>query len=541
MVINQVNLSFLTDEIGLVNYRLLKETHDKIIEDGHFHENNNDKALAILLFISATKPDYFHKKVNLIKFCNALPILTQSKIIKDLELNSLSDLQVNEKTIKYFQDDLLLPEKFRHRIKEKNTFDEGITHFEKPILKYKRLKKYQSDIFYSTYKYIHSTPRSRCIIQMPTGSGKTRTAMEIICEVINDTKKDVVWLANTEELCDQAYETFKEVWYFLGKIEAQAINHLRYKSKLSNKVPSFHVATIQSFNSANTDMILTKFSVNVGTLGLVVVDEAHISIAPTYKDSISSLLSQGAKLIGLTATPGRRLRGHALAIENDENYELSNFYYNKIFQIDSGDVSPIDFLRKEGVLSRAIFKSIEGSSIQQFMSDADIKKCIENKTIPKDIESLLTNDSRRSAIIFDQLVTLLNENKKILFFATSILHSKVMTTLLTMKGYNALHVDGGSGRSRSNIIDSFKTGETQILSNYGVLSTGFDDPEIDVVFMARPTNSIVLYSQIIGRGLRGPKMGGTDSCEIYTVFDNIMDLPNNNDIYNYFEDYYVND
>ena len=56
--------------------------------------------------------------------------------------------------------------------------------------------------------------------------------------------------------------------------------------------------------------------------------------------------------------------------------------------------------------------------------------------------------------------------------------------------------------------------------------------------MARKTNSIVLYSQIIGRGLRGPVIGGTDTCEIYTVFDNILDLPSNNDIYSYFEEYF---
>ena len=76
------------------------------------------------------------------------------------------------------------------------------------------------------------------------------------------------------------------------------------------------------------------------------------------------------------------------------------------------------------------------------------------------------------------------------------------------------------------------------MCNYGVLSTGFDDPQIDVVFMARPTNSIVLYSQIIGRGLRGPVIGGTDYCEIYTVFDNILDLPENNEIYSYFDEYF---
>jgi len=110
-----------------------------------------------------------------------------------------------------------------------------------------------------------------------------------------------------------------------------------------------------------------------------------------------------------------------------------------------------------------------------------------------------------------------------------------------MKGIRAAHVDGNSGSYRRSIIKAFKEGEIQVLCNYGVLSTGFDDPKIDIVFMARPTNSIVLYSQIIGRGLRGPLIGGTDTCEIYTVFDNINGLPSNEEIAEYFTEYYINE
>jgi superfamily II DNA or RNA helicase len=174
------------------------------------------------------------------------------------------------------------------------------------------------------------------------------------------------------------------------------------------------------------------------------------------------------------------------------------------------------------------------------MSKKDIDNFRLNGNLPKNILDLLTNDNKRTAIIFDQLVKLLDKGKKIIFFGTSIAHSEMIATLLTIKGYKAAHVDGNTGKYRSKIIENFKKDEIQILCNFGVLSTGFDDPTIDVVFMARKTNSIVLYSQIIGRGLRGPVIGGTDTCEIYTVFDNILDLPDNNEIYSYFEDYFVN-
>jgi superfamily II DNA or RNA helicase len=158
--------------------------------------------------------------------------------------------------------------------------------------------------------------------------------------------------------------------------------------------------------------------------------------------------------------------------------------------------------------------------------------------LPKKLEKILTNEPIRNAAIFDKLVELLNRGKKIIFFATSIEHSKLISTMLKMKGFSSAHIDGSTGQIRKTLIDRFKSNEIQILCNYGVLSTGFDEPKIDVVFMTRPTNSIVLYSQIIGRGLRGPMIGGTDFCEIYSIIDNIVDLPDNREIFNYFEDYF---
>jgi DNA repair protein RadD len=306
--------------------------------------------------------------------------------------------------------------------------------------------------------------------------------------------------------------------------------------KESNDHSFFHVCTLQSINSTDK---LTKFlneKIDLDKLKLIIVDEAHISIAPTYRNSIECLISKGAKLIGLTATPGRQLK----TVNDIDNKTLSEFYFNRLFNLKTPGDNAIDYLRNQGILSNVHFQSIEGSVLDKFLSENEIKHCRENNTIPKKIEQILTNDNRRNAIIFDNLVQLLNQGKKIIFFATSLEHSRLITSLLKLKGFKAEHVDGSTGSYRSKIIRDFRNNELQILCNYGVLSTGFDDPMIDVVFMARPTNSIVLYSQIIGRGLRGPVIGGTDTCEIYTVFDNILDLPENNDIYTYFDEYFEN-
>ena len=77
--------------------------------------------------------------------------------------------------------------------------------------------------------------------------------------------------------------------------------------------------------------------------------------------------------------------------------------------------------------------------------------------------------------------------------------------------------------------------------NYGVFSTGFDAPNIDVVFIARPTKSIVLHQQMIGRGMRGPKMGGTSEFQLYRIVDDMpeIDLADDyfTDIWKYYEEY----
>lgn len=538
MITKQLNLRYLSEHIGIDNFNLVKSSYNKIALDGHFEDHISDKDLATLLFNSSIQSDFFEKKQNLQNFIYALPILTQEKIANDLGVGSVKEINWSLKTSEYLIKDFGLDEKFA-KLKEEQKKDlQYFQLFDQPKISFKKLKEYQAQVFFETYNYISETPYARCIIQMPTGSGKTRTAMEIVCETINETNKNVLWLANTEELCDQAYFSFVEVWKFLRKRPAGVINHLRYKNTLpSLKVPFFHVASLQSFNSGDKDKKLLSYGIDPNSLELLIVDEAHISIAPTYKDTITKLCAGGTKLIGLTATPGRQLKSNQI---EDENKKLSEFYYHQKFELNTGKEMPIEYLRKKGILSNAKFISIEGSNLERILSKKELLNCIENNRIPKKIEDILTNDSSRTALIFDQLITLLKKNKKILFFGTSLNHSKLISTLINIKGFKAAHIDGETGKYRSNIIQDFKENKLQILCNYGVLSTGFDDPKIDVVFMARPTNSIVLYSQIIGRGLRGPEIGGTDTAEIYTVFDNLSDLPNNNDIYSYFDEYFIN-
>ena len=90
---------------------------------------------------------------------------------------------------------------------------------------------------------------------------------------------------------------------------------------------------------------------------------------------------------------------------------------------------------------------------------------------------------------------------------------------------------------RKKSISNFKEGKVNIIINYEILTTGFDSTNIKCVFITRPTKSVILYSQMIGRGLRGPKMGGNDTCLLIDVKENLISF-NENKAFKHFDKYW---
>ena len=160
---------------------------------------------------------------------------------------------------------------------------------------------------------------------------------------------------------------------------------------------------------------------------------------------------------------------------------------------------------------------------------------------PKFLEKLEVDDVRNAEIVIRLLRECRSKKRQsILFFGCSVKHSKFIAALLIYLEVRAAHIDGTTNlQRRRQFIDQFRSGELQVLCNYGVLSTGFDAPNTDVVCIARPTNSAVLYSQMLGRGLRGPEIGGKQSCKIIDVRDNIVGFGDADKTYRYFEDFWI--
>jgi DNA repair protein RadD len=403
---------------------------------------------------------------------------------------------------------------------------------------FKTLKDYQTLVFLEIQKRL-DPPNSRFIVQMPTGSGKTRTAMELIAAYLNgsnDNSGNVLWLAHSGELCEQAASAFVDVWSHLGTRDVllcRAWGSHRFVPPVSDR-RVFIVGGFQKLyplTRQEHDAVLKTFFKSVG---LIVVDEAHKAIAPTYSDVINSFLYGGGKVVGLTATPGRS------AIDEEQNQRLAQFFFEEMVGITAGPEGVIKQLQDRRVLAKARYDPLT-TSINYELTAGQKKHLEKFYDLPPGFLRNLGNDDVRNIEILRKLQIECDQGSKIIFFACSVEHSRFISSFLRYQGYATAHVDGEIPYSkRSKIIEDFKSGDVQVLCNFGVLSTGFDVPKIDVVFIARPTASVVLYSQMIGRGLRGPEIGGTRTCKIVDVVDNIIGFSNENKIYDYFSEYWEN-
>lgn len=413
--------------------------------------------------------------------------------------------------------------------------EDSVIEMDIPKNPFKTLKEYQIPIFLRAKDSLKINNR-RFIIQMPTGSGKTRTSMEIITDYINSQEKDVVvvWLAHSDELCGQALECFIEIWQHVARKKLTV-----YRCWGNNPIPknvngnAFIVAGFPKMNAAlNKDS--KAFDGFANSVGLIIVDEAHKVLARTYKKVTNALtnIKHATRLIGLTATPGR----HLLNIQ--ENKKLSDYFFNEIFSIESGTKNVIAYLREKKVLSNLIVDTIKCSSSIELT--AQEKRYLDKEfDFPPGFLRRLGTDQIRNIEILKKLDNVGKKGHQILFFGCSIEHSKFICAVLNYLGYKAVHIDGATNKKeRQLFLKQFKNKEIQIVCNYGVLSTGFDAPKTDVVCISRPTSSVVLYSQMIGRGLRGPAIGGTEECILINIIDNIKNLPNYQDAFDVFDEYW---
>ena len=417
---------------------------------------------------------------------------------------------------------------------ERNTRRDPFIEVEGPY-SLPKLHGYQQKIVENVRGLIRSSgdvDERRGMISMPTGSGKTRVAVQSIVEAIRDDgfKGGILWVADRDELCEQAVEAWRQVWASEGP-QATQLRISRMWAGQPRPLPPFDmhviVATIQTLSAK-----IARHPEQYGFLAdfnLLVFDEAHRSVAATYTSVMQELgLTRYRKahepyLIGLTATP---YRGH----DQEETRRLVNRYSRNRLDTDAfrsdEPESVIQELQFLGILAQADQEIIPGSRL--LLSGDELRQAKQTPWLPQSVENRLADDISRTQRIIEAYKTHIlrsDSNWPTLIFATSVEHSQTVAALLTTLGVQARAVSATTNTSsRRRIVEEFRSGEIKVLVNYGIFREGFDAPKTRAIIVARPVYSPNLYFQMIGRGLRGVKNGGNDRCLILNVEDNIANF-----------------
>jgi superfamily II DNA or RNA helicase len=173
-----------------------------------------------------------------------------------------------------------------------------------------------------------------------------------------------------------------------------------------------------------------------------------------------------------------------------------------------------------GVLAEVEHEILPGSEVDLTESERDYLEKFER--MPSSVEGRLGVDADRNEILLESIGDL-PDDWTVLLFAASVEHAQIMAALLSLEGVpaRAISAETESG-ARRHYVEEFRHGRIRVLTNYNVLTQGFDAPAVRAVYVARPTFSTNLYQQMVGRGLRGPLNGGGETCRIVNVADNFL-------------------
>ena len=368
--------------------------------------------------------------------------------------------------------------------------------------------------------------QGRTMLHLPTGVGKTRTAMSIVASHLRNRPTGLVlWLATVKELLEQAAVEFETTWEVVGDRQVDCLRYWsNHNPKIDKVTDGIIIAGLQKLRSFGKER---KQLWNLGDrTTMVVFDEAHQAVANTYKDIVETIVNRKPRtpLLGLSATPGRTWNHPEV-----DALVADLFYENKVMINFDGD-NPIKRLTEEGYLATVEFSLLNVEPGLQ-LSPQDLADISNSFDIPDVLAARLGGDEQRNLRIIQRILQLADTHSRILVFAPSVDNALLLASVCRGLG---LRADAITGRTdtiqREHMIRRFKShiGPKRILINFGILTTGFDAPAASAALIARPTKSLVLYSQMIGRVIRGPKAGGTERCEVVTVVD--TSLPSFGDV-----------
>ncbi|KHF13642.1 carboxylate--amine ligase [Vibrio parahaemolyticus] len=359
------------------------------------------------------------------------------------------------------------------------------------------LRPYQADSVKAVIHYFrkHSTP---AVIVLPTGAGKSL----VIAELARLAKGRVLVLAHVKELVEQNH----------AKYESYGLKGAIFSAGLGRKETDQQVvfASVQSV-VRNLDSFKNQFS-------LLVIDECHRvpdDKNSSYQKVITHLreLNPGIKVLGLTATPYRLGMGwiYQYHTRGQVRTEESRFFRDCIFEL------PIRYLLDENFLTPA--RMMDAPVLSYDFSQ--LKPANTGRYKEAEMDMVIDKAKRATPQIVEQIIQYARERKGVMIFAATVRHAQEIHGLLP-EGETAIVIGDTPTPERDAIIQAFKNREIKYLVNVSVLTTGFDAPHVDLIAILRPTESVSLYQQIVGRGLRLSE--GKNECLVLDYAGNSYDL-----------------
>jgi superfamily II DNA or RNA helicase len=393
-------------------------------------------------------------------------LLRQNSIIhQNWKLYRWTDKQLN-KNPGMVKDQML------HFIGDYPQFKEFTDYLPEQKGKIVELKEHQKEALENLEK-LREEGNSIALLYHATGTGKTVTA-------VADSKavgKKTLFLAHRNELINQAYETFEEMW------PDADINIYAAESK--ENYGDVVCGSIQSVTSN-----IEKFKPD--EFGYIIIDEAHHSAADSYKKILNYFKPEFT--LGLTATP-----------ERADGEKILDLFKNEAHKLDLQTAVERDVLvpvRCIIIKTNIDLTNVRFNGIKYNFLDLESKMYIPE----------------RNNLIVDTYLNYVKDKKSVIF-CVSVKHGEEIAKLLRDKSIEAQSVSGSTNaKKRKEILNEYENGKINVLCACDLLNEGWDSPRTEVLFMARPTMSKTIYMQQLGRGMR--KSDGKEYLMVYDFVDN---------------------
>ncbi|WP_413318039.1 helicase-related protein [Agrococcus sp. 1P02AA] len=362
-------------------------------------------------------------------------------------------------------------------------------------------------------------PARKVMLQLPTGAGKTRTAVESVLRLFEsgELRGTILWIAQTAELCEQAVQTWSEVWRWIASSEPLSIGRL-WGAEREVEEPETELSIVVATDAKLREALAKPEYRWLLQPAAVFVDEAHVAGSSTeYRQIFSHLGVDGRSfqrpLVGLSATP---FKGYS----QTGNESLAARFGNQ--KIDPLGDNAHARLVERGVLARVQHEVLDGIDIHL---DAGERSTAEQTgRLAPDVLARLGRDKGRMKILVEHVLGL-DPDWPVLVFTPSVLSAQTTAAVLKNQGVAAAALSGQTSQSeRREQIRRFKDGDLRVLVNCDLLTQGFDAPSVRALYIARPTLSPNRYIQMVGRGLRGPQNGGKSECLIVDLKDNFGEM-----------------